>query len=346
MENDNKEVIVEYTDVCIVGAGITGMFLASKLLKYKINTILIESSDSVGGQLKLYSEKNIYNIPLIEKISGCELVEKIMKEIGNNSSEKNILNLNTSLIDIIKTDKGFELKVFQKNFGNKIIKCKYLVLSFGVGEMEQNKIKVEGSIELEEKGLLLYSVKNKENFREKDVIISGGGDSAIDWACELCNICKTISIIHRRIINKPENPFFLKFKDLCENGKIKLFTPYNIVKLLVNNEKNNISVNISSTNDKKIINGDYLLAFYGFNISQSKVIDICKKIGIHCHENKILVNHCNETNCSGIFSIGDCVNYNYSTRINNIFMGFYDAMRCFYEICQREHGKIDSYEHK
>jgi thioredoxin reductase (NADPH) len=337
----NDEMATDYVNVCIIGSGVVGLFLASKLLASNISTVVLESSNQIGGQINLYSNKTIYNIPLIKSTSGAEILSNLVDDIKKFSHDiYNIICLNTSIINIIKEEDSFEITTNLKK-----VRCKYLVFAFGAGEMEQNKIKIEGSEILENNKMLFYSVNDKEKFYSKDLVICGGGDSVIDWTCELCDICKSITIVHRREINRHENPSFLKFNLLHEQGKICFKIPYNITRLSVDDKKNKLNVEILSEKDKQNIECDYILALYGFKVLPGKIIDLCRNINIDCDKNKILVDYySNETKCKYAYAVGDCCSYN--GKINSIFMGFADATKCFYDICNREYGKIDIYEHK
>lgn len=370
--NINNMIEENNYDVCIVGAGVTGLFLASKLLEAGLKVLIVESGSQIGGQINLYKDKSVYNIPLIHEIKSCEIVKTIKKEMDCfNKSYK--IKTEAFLREIVADGKHFVLKIEDnKNIENDgdgeikqtICKCRYLVLAFGKGKLEMNKISAivcnESDEYLKKKILddvILYDVKDEQKFKGKNLIICGGGDSAIDWACELEKIAKKITIIHRRDIDKPENPMFLHFKQLCEDGKINLVTPYNIESVNVgnldtckNNRGKNIAVcaNIVNTfsHEKKQIVGDFMLVFYGFKTVKNSDMYVYTDIGVSVDKDcRIIVDEKNnKTSCDAVFAIGDCCVFD--GKIDNIFMGFTDAMKCFYEICHCEHGKKDVYGHR
>ena len=335
-DSGNAQIV----DVCIVGAGVVGLFLSTQLIQSKKKVAIVETSKIFGGQINLYLEKKIYNFPLIDCITGKNIVNELQKK---NINENCSIFLHSIIANIIETDIGFAVEIQEKGGELKKIVCKYLVLATGKGSIKPNKLPFEDAKIIEGKQLF-YSVRDKQKFCGKDVIIAGGGDSVIDWSCELVDIAKSVVVVHRRDIDRPENPEFLHFKELCNSGRIRLKVPYNITNLIIGNDGfNGIKVSSAKSLEEEIY-CDYILAFYGLKTIQEN-FDAFKDFNIKFDENGIFVNYANnETSYKNIFAIGDCCQYN--GKIKNIFMGFTDAMRCFYEICNREHGKIDIYGHK
>jgi len=335
---------IKNIDVCIVGGGVSGLFISSKFLSNDHTVLLIENGDKFGGQLNLYGEKNVYNIPLTDKIKSKDIVKELCDK---NLNHKNFnMFLNSHIVAIKKQeDEKFLLEIQNMKTEEKFnFCCKYIVFAYGKGKMEPNKIPLPDA-EKFENHTLLYSVAHKDVFKDKDIVIAGGGHSVIDWVCELYDICKTITIIHRRDIDCQENPQILRFKELCNSPKIKLKIPYSISKL---NGDNSIlsSIDIVNMNDKTIenIKCDYLMPFYGLKTIQPE-IEIYKNIGINFNKQVIQVDSsCNETNVKNIFAVGDCCEY--EGKVDNIVMGFFDGLKCFNEICKREKGDVRFYVHK
>ena len=327
-------------DICIIGGGVVGIFLAIRFLASGKSVLLIEEGDQLGGQINLYKEKMIYNIPLIGEVKACDLLNNLKKQI--QKFEKCKVMLSTRVLSLEKNSEGFVLKIAKdKDF---IVKSKYVVLAFGKGRLEQNKLPLKNANAIEG-DRLFYSIDNEEMFKNKELIITGGGDSVIDWACELVNIAKKITIIHRREINRLENPEFQHFQYLCKTKAITLKVPYNITELLINdNNRFGFKIVDKDKNEEKIL-CDYILAFYGLKTIQNYNNDIYKNLNVEIAEKGIVVDYkTNETKCDNLFAVGDCCCFD--GKIYNIFMGFADAMRCFYEISHRENGKIDYYEHR
>ena len=330
----------KYYDVCIIGAGVCGLFQASQFLQSKMSVILIESGKVVGGQINLYQQKIVYNMPLIDSIKSEEIVKHIktrIEKLGGCDIE-----MHSFVADIKSTDDdGFYITIKSGDM-QKQISCKYVILATGKGSIKPNKLPMESAKIIEGKQLF-YCIENKESFADKDVIIAGGGDSVIDWSCELEKIAKSITVIHRREIDKPENPEFLYFKDLCKAEKIKLKVPYNITDLIIENGVFK-GVKAENKDGSEEFYGDRMIVFYGLKTVQNGV-ELYRNIGLDFDVNGFKVNYStNETNCKNIFAIGDCCWYD--GKVKNIFMGFSDATRCFYEICHRESGVVDIYGHK
>ena len=335
---------IKYTDILIIGAGTSGLFLASKFLNINKSVIIFESHKTYGGQLNLYADKHIYNIPLRNEIKAGDVKNELYENILRFENCKILYN--TQAVNVIKNEHNeFEVLSFNK-INNEYIKfiCKYIVLACGKGEERPNKLPIKSSEEFENK-TLLYSVENENIFKQKNIVIAGGGDSAIDWACELVNIANNIILVHRRNIIKPENTQFETFKNLCENHKIELKIPYTISELIgVNGVLEKIKLINNNDNTEEFIKCDYLLPFYGITTIQPN-IDLFKAIGLNICLDKINVDFkTNETNIENIFAIGDCCNF--EGKINNILNCFAEAMRCFYSICQKEKNTINSYEHR
>ena len=337
MDNNILEI-----DTCVIGAGVSGLFISSKFLSIQKKVLLVEESIVVGGQINLYKEKMIYNIPLIKNIKSNDVKENLFNEIQDN--ENLSLHMHSSVVDITKNDDKFIVNIIDKTTKKetKYI-CKYVVIASGKGIQKPNKLQIDGCEKFESK-TLLYSIDNKEIFKGKNVVLAGGGDSIIDWSCELVDIVKSITVLHRRQIERLENPQFLKFKKLCEYKRILTKIPYSILKL--NGEDGaikDIEISNNETGEEENLKCDYLLPFYGLKTTQ-KNLDLYEKLGVKVSNNGIVVNsRNNQTSAENIFAVGDCCCFD--GKISNIVMGFNDCLRCFYEICSLEHGKVDFYGH-
>lgn len=340
-----------FVDVCIIGGGVSGLFLASKLALTELNVSIVESSNDVGGQINLYGDKYIYNIPLIEKIKGKDVCKYLLNVIRQKQNVNFCLNSVLKKIEKIGDDgKKFKLQIY--NNVNKIyteITCKYVVLAFGKGENVPNKLPLSNAEKFEGKSLF-YHVDDKSFFAKKNVVIAGGGNSAIDWTVELKDIANAVTIVHRRNIEKIENDQFNSFKEFLMKNNITdsasdndanistIKTPYSIVEL-IGNENNGLikEVKISNleTHTEEFIKCDYLLVFYGLKMMKSTFLDgSCgSKINIKCDNGGCVYvdRYTNETDEENIFAIGDCCSDN---KIKNIQMNFAEATKCFCEICR------------
>ena len=321
MQQENNNTF----DVIIVGGGAMGLFAMSKFTSAGFKTALFEGSIKLGGQCNLYLSKEIHNIPLYESITAGEVIEKL----ASNLNKDNIF-LHTKVIEIEKNE-NVDYSCIVKT-SNGTFTSRYVILACGNGSIFPNRLPLENA-KFYEKKSIFYDVKNKQDFKDKDVVIAGGGDACIDWAIQLTGIAKSVSIIHRRNITAVENPDYQHFAKLCENGKIKTYFSYNIIDVKGNKDDGRLSgVVIKDTeNNEKMINCDYMLVFYGLKSEQ-----ILKNTELQ-NVNQATM----ETAMNNVFSVGDFAKYDGKLRV--IPIGFSEVLKCFHTICQKEKNGINMY---
>ena len=325
-------------DICVVGAGAVGIFSAIKLAHTGFKVGILENTNKVGGQLNLYLDKEIHNLFPLDGITSRDLIKKLTEKLN----QQNSINLikQVEIKDIQTKDNNFILTFsYSENQTSTIstIRCKYLILAYGKGKEEPNKLPLANAKPFENKNIF-YEVKDKQCFKGKNIVIAGGSDSAIDWAIEISKIAKITTIVHRREINKPENPDFANFQNLITTGKILTKIPYAISNIATTENENFAGVEIKSTTGTQILNCDYLLAFYGIK-SVVNNIEIYKSIGLDVDQELIKVDYRNnQTNIDNVYAIGDCCVFD--GKIANIFMGFADAMKCIRDICKKEKNRF------
>ena len=321
MQQENNNTF----DVIIVGGGAMGLFAMSKFASAEFKTALFEGSIKLGGQGNLYLGKEIHNIPLYESITAGEVIEKLASSLNKDN-----IFLHTKVIEIEKNENIDYSCVVKTSNGTFI--SKYVILACGNGSIFPNRLPLENA-KFYEKKSIFYDVKNKQDFKDKDVVIAGGGDACIDWAIQLTDIAKSVSIIHRRNITAVENPDYQHFNQLCENGKIKTYFSYNIIDVKGNKDNGRLSgVVIKDTeNNEKMINCDYMLVFYGLKSEQ-----ILKNTDLQ-NVNQATM----ETAMNNVFSVGDFAKYDGKLRI--IPIGFSEVLKCFHTICQKEKNGINMY---
>ena len=312
-------------DVIVVGGGAIGLFAMSKFTSAGFKTALFEGSIKLGGQGNLYLGKEIHNIPLYESITAGEVIEKLASSLNKDN-----IFLHTKVIEIEKNE-NVDYSCIVKT-SNGTFTSKYVILACGNGSIFPNRLPLENA-KFYEKKSIFYDVKNKQDFKDKDIVIAGGGDACIDWAIQLTGIAKSVSIIHRRNITAVENPDYQHFNQLCENGKIKTYFSYNIIDVKGNKDNGRLSgVVIKDTeNNEKMINCDYMLVFYGLKSEQ-----ILKNTDLQ-NVNQATM----ETAMNNVFSVGDFAKYDGKLRI--IPIGFSEVLKCFHTICQKEKNGINMY---
>ena len=178
------------TDVIIIGAGPVGLFAVHQLGIKGLKAVVIDNLDKVGGQcIELYPDKPIYDIPAIPECTGKELTDKLLEQI---KPFKTNFYLNER-VDEVKEEKGNW--VVRTNNKKEFI-APNILIAWGVGSFEPRKLSIKDTEKFEGKSIF-YAVKNKDYFKNKNICIFGGGDSALDWALELSKTSK-ITLVHRR----------------------------------------------------------------------------------------------------------------------------------------------------
>ena len=177
-------------DVIIIGAGPVGLFAVHQLGIKGLNAVVIDNLDKAGGQcIELYPDKPIYDIPGIPECTGEELTNKLLKQIKPFKTQ---FFLNERELKKFKKNEDWFVKTNNKN---EFI-APNIIIAGGVGSFEPRKLTLKDTEKFEGKSIF-YSVKNKDEFKNKNIAIFGGGDSALDWALELSKFSK-INLIHRR----------------------------------------------------------------------------------------------------------------------------------------------------
>ena len=307
------------TDVVIVGAGPTGLFCAHQLGIIGLKCEIVDNLDKIGGQcIELYPDKPIYDIPAIPECTGEELTKNLIEQIKPfnfnfhlNERVQEIKNENNNWI--LKTSKG-------KEFSSPNI-----VIAGGVGSFEPRKFPSKSCEKFEGKSVL-YSIKDKSIFKNKSVVIFGGGDSALDWAIELSKDSK-VTLIHRRDEFRGAQASVEKVKELQKNNKLEVITKYSIKD--VKGDKSLESVEIKDESGKsKNLKTDYVLGFFGLIMQLGPILEW----GLNIDKKTIPVNtESFETNKKGIFAIGDICSY--PGKLKLILSGFHEgalaARGCF-----------------
>ncbi len=298
------------TDVVIIGAGPTGLFCAHQIGIIGLKCEIIDNLDKAGGQcIELYPDKPIYDIPAIPECTGKQLTDNLVEQIKpfkfNIHLNQRVQELEKKKKWIIKTSKG------------KIFSSPNIVIAGGVGSFEPRKFTLKNLEKYEEKSIF-YSVKDKSIFKGKSVIIFGGGDSALDWAIELSNECN-VSLVHRRDEFRGVQSSVDKVKKLENDGKIKLFTKYQLLSVKGENHLDKIEIK-HDDNTVKELKADYVLGFFGLIMQLGPILNW----GLNLDKKTIPVSTENfETNQKGIFAIGDICTY--PGKLKLILSGFHEG---------------------
>ncbi len=313
------------TDILIIGAGPTGLFTVFEAGLLKLKCHIIDGLPQPGGQLsELYPKKPIFDIPGFPSVLAGDLVSNLMEQIKQfqpgftlNEVAETIDRLEDGTF-IVTTNKG------TKHHANSV------AIAGGLGSFEPRKPQLEGIefYEQNDRGIE-YFVKDPEKFRNKKVIISGGGDSALDWSIFLSNVASRVTLVHRRNEFRGALDSVEKVQELKELGKIKLITPGEIIGF---NGKDRIESVIIETNGEKITTEtDYFIPLFGLTPKLGPIANW----GLEIEKNAIKVDNSldYQTNIPGIYAIGD-VN-TYPGKLKLILCGFHEATLMVQSVYQR-----------
>ena len=307
------------TDVIIIGAGPVGLFAVHQLGIKGLKAIVIDNLDRAGGQcIELYPDKPIYDIPAVPECTGEELTKNLLEQIKPFNTEF----FYNERVDEVKQDKDNWIVKTNKN--NEFT-TPNIIIAGGVGSFEPRKLSVEGTEKFEGKSLF-YSVKNKNKFKNKNISIFGGGDSALDWTLELSKFSK-ITLIHRRSEFRGAPHTLSEIKKLENEGKILIKTPCQLDSITGDKNIESISIKFDDGKIEKI-KTDTILSFFGLVMKLGPIAEW----GLNMNKKTIEVNSENfETNKKGIFATGDICSY--PGKLKLILSGFHEvalaSVECF-----------------
>lgn len=304
------------TDILIIGAGPTGLFTVFEAGLLKLKCHLIDALAQPGGQCsEIYPKKPIYDIPAYPEILAGDLVNRLMEQIRpfepgftlGERAEK--LDKREDGSFIVTTNKGTQHH------------ASVVVIAGGLGSFEPRKPQIEGIERYEDRGIS-YMIKDPEDYRDKKVVIAGGGDSALDWAIYLADVAAEVSLVHRRNEFRGALDSVEKARELAKLGKIQLYTKAEVSQLHGKNELQ--AVVIRHNDDVKeptYLEADHFIPLFGLSPKLGPIGDW----GLEIERNAIKVNNAKDyqTNIPGVFAIGD-VN-TYEGKLKLILSGFHEA---------------------
>ncbi len=302
--------MTEKTDVVIIGAGPVGLFAVFELGLLNIKCHLVDNLDKVGGQCaELYPEKPIYDIPSRPVVTGQELTDELIKQINPFKPK---LHLNQQVDKIAKTEYGW---IVETNIGTKV-EAKCIVVAAGAGSFVPRKPPIENIENFENKNVF-YAIRDKSIFKNKKLLIAGGGDSALDWTNELSKD-SNVTLIHRRKEFRAAPDSVSKMQELETQGKIKFLKGQ--IKKISKIQDSRIMLEYENDDEKSNIEVDYLLPFFGLKMELGPIAEW----GLNLHENLIKVDTEKfETSTPSIFAIGD-INW-YPGKLKLILSGFHES---------------------
>jgi thioredoxin reductase (NADPH) len=302
------------TDIIIIGAGPVGLFTVFEAGLLKLRCHIIDVLPQPGGQLtEIYPKKPIYDIPGFPSILAGDLIDNLMEQIapfkpGFTLGEKAVSIEETSDNKFIVTTEN----------GTQHI-APNIAIAGGLGVFEPRKPPIANIHQFENKGID-YMVKDPEKYRNKKIVISGGGDSALDWALFLKDVAAEIILVHRSTEFRGHLDSVQKIMDLSAAGKIKLLTNSEITHLEGNECLNKIGATTKGNEEIQWIDVDYFLPLFGLSPKLGPIADW----GLNINKIAIEVNTEDySTNIPGIYAIGDINTY--KGKLKLILCGFHEA---------------------
>jgi len=301
------------TDVIIVGAGPCGLFAVFELGLLGIKCHLIDILDKPGGQAaELYPEKPILDIPAIKSITGEQLTRQLIDQIEPFHPTFHMQEMAVSL------DKSADGKwIVETDLGTKIT-APVICIAAGGGSFQPKKPPIPGVEEFEGTSVF-YAVRQRDWFEGKNLVIAGGGDSALDWTLNLQPIAKSVTLVHRRPDFRAAPDSVVKMNALADNGKIAFKVAQ--IKGLKGEDGQISAVSLESETDGAYdVPCDAMLAFYGLTMKLGPI----SEFGLNFTENRIAVDTEKfETSVPGIFCIGDMAYY--PGKLKLILSGFHES---------------------
>ena len=319
---------MDKTDIIVIGAGPVGLFTVFEAGLLGLNCTLIDNLDRPGGQCaELYPEKPIYDIPGVPFQTGQEHVNALLKQIEPFEYDLYLDQRVDSLNQIQDGDDDYWEVITTEN--KKFI-SKNIFIAAGAGSFEPRRPpNIDNPDQYINKGVS-YAVRSVDQYKDKNIFIFGGGDSALDWTVELSKTAKSVSLVHRRDAFRGAQHTEEMMRELVKNGKVNLLTPYLIDSIKGNGKVEGVTLKNFESNEIESHDADELIFLFGLN----------KKLGpllewdLELNGKKISVNTENfQTNKEGIFAVGDINDY--PGKMDLILSGFHETTLAVQEAYKR-----------
>ena len=301
------------TDIIIIGAGPTGLFAVFEAGLLKLKCHLIDSLPEPGGQCaEIYPKKPIYDIPSRPEILAGDLVDQLMTQI---QPFKPGFTLGETAQEIQKERDGSFVVTTDKGTQHQ---AQVVAIAGGLGTFEPRKPDLANLILWEDKGVD-YIIREPEKYRNKNVLIAGGGDSALDWTIVLAELAQSVTLVHRRNQFRGALDSVQKVQALKDQNKIQVITPAEVIALDGGSHLNNVTLNVEGTSVNQAV--DYFIPLFGLTPKLGPIANW----GLEIEKNAIKVDNSldYQTNIPGIYAIGD-VNI-YPGKLKLILCGFHEA---------------------
>lgn len=315
------------TDILIIGAGPTGLFAVFEAGLLQLKCHLIDALPQPGGQCaEIYPKKPIYDIPGYPEVLAGELVDNLMEQIKPFQPG---FTLGERAETIEKQEDGSFVVTTNKGTQHQ---APVVAIAGGLGSFEPRKPLLENLFKYEDNGVA-YMIKEPEMYRNKKVLIAGGGDSALDWSIFLAEVADEVTLVHRRNEFRGALDSVEKVQHLKNQGKINLITPGEVVALHGTDQLEKVTVKNTDTDQDLDVEVDHFIPLFGLSPKLGPIANW----GLEIEKNAIKVDNTldYQTNIPGIYAIGD-VN-TYPGKLKLILCGFHEATLMCQSAYQRIH---------
>lgn len=308
----NRSVAGE-SDVAIIGAGPSGLFAVFECGMLGLKCAVFDSLPDIGGQCTaLYPEKPIYDIPAAPEIMAGDLIANLERQAAPFHPS---YHLGDQIVSLSKDSGSWLLKTAK----GVVWRARAIIIAAGAGAFGPNRPPL-AEIEQYEGLSVHYMVRRKEDFRDKKILIAGGGDSAVDWAVALAPLAAHVTVVHRRDKFRAAPNMVKQMDALAAQGKITLVVPYQLHELHGQNGILTKVSLISMEGDRRDVETDSLLAFFGLTPALGPIAEWGLSLNHHAIQVDPLTT---ETDITGIYAIGDIASY--KNKLKLILTGFHEA---------------------
>lgn len=312
------------TDVAVIGAGPSGLFSVFECGMLGLKCHVFDALNSIGGQCSaLYPEKPIYDIPAYPQITALELIEKLSQQIAPFHPT---FSLGERVEAIEKKDPEGRFWHLKGTLGTQV-EAKAIIIAAGAGAFGPNRPPLDNILSFEPLSVH-YAVTNRDLYKGKKVVIAGGGDSAVDWALNLCESAASIHVIHRRPRFRCAPESENRLKVLAGEGKITLHIPFQLSRLEgENGELQKVYLASLNGEEERAIEADFLLPFFGLSTDLGPIA----QWGLQLTKNHIEVEPLTQkTSEPGIYAVGDVAHYVHKHKL--ILCAFAEGAQAAYAI--------------
>lgn len=306
---------VHRTDAIVIGAGPVGLFAVFQLGMARIRCHVVDVLDAPGGQLTaLYPEKPIYDIPAFPKVMAGDLVDHLMTQAAPFHPH---FHLGERVEGLTRSEDDTAWRLTTSK--GTVLEAPAVIVAAGAGAFGPNRPPLAG-IEDYEGQSVFYMVSKREAFRDRRVVIAGGGDSAVDWALSLSDVAASVQVVHRRAKFRAAPESVARLHDLARSGRLELVTPYQLHGLDGDGVRLSAVIVADLDGNTRRLEADCLLPFFGLATNLGPLAEW----GLALDHQRIVVDPATcQTSVPGIFAVGDVASY--PGKLKLILTGFSEA---------------------